>query len=68
MKFAQGENPLYQHFQISPIDLDIILKKVIKTLGLYCLYYGDMGCQDFKRGIQSWKDFCMKTNVPKVND
>ena len=26
------------------------------------------GCQFFKRGIQNWKDFCLKINIPIGND
>ena len=29
--------------------------------------YGNMGCRVFKRGVQNWKDFCLKINVPKGN-
>ena len=28
---------------------------------------GNTGCWVFKRGIQNWKDFCLKINVPKGN-
>ena len=24
-------------------------------------------CRDFKRGVQNWKDFCLKINIPKGN-
>jgi hypothetical protein len=27
-----------------------------------------MGCGVFKRGIQNWKDFCIKINIPKGNN
>ena len=30
-------------------------------------YYGNKGCQVFKRGVQNLKDFCLKTNIPKGN-
>ena len=29
--------------------------------------YGNTGCRVFKRGIQNWKDFCLKIYIPKVN-
>ena len=29
--------------------------------------YGSMGCRVFKRGVQNWKDFCLKINIPKGN-
>ena len=29
--------------------------------------YGNTGCRVFKRGIQNWKDFCLKINIPKEN-
>ena len=28
-------------------------------------HYGNMGCRVFKWGIQNWKDFCLKINIPK---
>ena len=30
-------------------------------------HYGNTGCRVFKRGIQNWKDFCLKINIPKGN-
>ena len=30
-------------------------------------YFGNTGCQLFKRGIRNWKDFCLKINIPKGN-
>ena len=30
-------------------------------------YYGNMGCRVFKQGVQNWKDFCLKINIPKEN-
>ena len=29
--------------------------------------YGNTGCQVFKQGVQNWKDFCLKINIPKGN-
>ena len=29
--------------------------------------YGNTGCRVFKRGVQNWKDFCLKINIPKRN-
>ena len=29
--------------------------------------YGSTGCRVFKRGVQNWKDFCLKINIPKGN-
>ena len=29
--------------------------------------YGIPGCRVFKRGVQNWKDFCLKINIPKGN-
>ena len=29
--------------------------------------YGNTGCRVFKKGIQNWKDFCQKINIPKGN-
>ena len=29
----------------------------------YLYSYGNTGCQDFKRGIQNWNDFCLKINI-----
>ena len=26
--------------------------------------YGNIGCGIFKEGIQNWKDFCLKINIP----
>ena len=31
------------------------------------VFYGSTGCQFFKRGVQSWKDFCLKIDIPKGN-
>ena len=31
------------------------------------LYYGNTGCGVFKRGIQNWKDFCLRINKLKGN-
>ena len=33
-----------------------------------CLHYGNTGCRVFKQGVQNWKDFCLKINIPKGND
>ena len=30
-------------------------------------YYGNTVCRVFKRGLQNWKDFCLKINIPKGN-
>ena len=27
--------------------------------------YGNKGCRVFKQGVQNWKDFCLKINIPK---
>ena len=27
--------------------------------------YGNTGCRVFKWGVQNWKDFCLKINIPK---
>ena len=29
--------------------------------------YGSTGCRICKRGVQNWKDFCLKINIPKRN-
>ena len=31
------------------------------------LHYGSTGCWVFRRGIQNWKDVCLKINIPKGN-
>ena len=31
------------------------------------MHNGNTGCRVFKRGIQNWKDFCLKINIPKGN-
>ena len=28
------------------------------------LHYGNTGCRVFKWGVQNWKDFCLKINIP----
>ena len=33
----------------------------------YSALYGNTGCWVFKRGIQNYKDFCLKINMPKWN-
>ena len=35
--------------------------------GILGLSYGNTGCRVFKRGVQNWKDFCLKSNLPKGN-
>ena len=44
---------------------------VINITSSYALWvslaYGNTGCQVLKRGIQNWKDFCLKINIPKGN-
>lgn len=27
--------------------------------------YGNTGCRVFKRGVQNWKDFCLRINYPE---
>ena len=29
--------------------------------------YGNTGCRVFEQGVQNWKDFCLKINIPKEN-
>ena len=29
--------------------------------------YGNTGCRVFKQGVQNWKDFCLRINIPKEN-
>ena len=29
--------------------------------------YGNTGCGVFKRGVQNWKDFCLRINILKGN-
>ena len=29
--------------------------------------YGNTGCRVFKWGVQDWKYFCLKINIPKGN-
>ena len=29
--------------------------------------YGNTGCEVFKRGVQNWKDFCLRINILKGN-
>jgi hypothetical protein len=31
------------------------------------LHYGNTGCEVLKRGIQNWKDFCLRINIPKIS-
>ena len=33
----------------------------------YTSQYGNTGCGVFKRGVQNWKDFCLRINIPKGN-
>ena len=30
-------------------------------------HYGNTGCWVYKQGVQNWKDFCPKINIPKGN-
>ena len=32
-----------------------------------CRDYGNTGCRVFKQGLQNWKDFCLKINIPREN-
>ena len=32
-----------------------------------CLGYGNTGCGVFKRGVQNYKDFCLRINILKGN-
>ena len=43
-------------------DLESLCKYIIKYLK-----YGNTDCRVFKGGIQNWKDFCLKINIPKEN-
>ena len=55
------------------------IKIAVYTLGqqvliFLCLYticgtvrYGSTGCLVFKRGVQNWKGFCLRINMPKGN-
>ena len=29
--------------------------------------YGNTGCPVFKRGVQTWKDYCLKINILRGN-
>ena len=63
------------------MDLDGVLPKLTKMANISqeigetadlivvsTLYtYGNMGCGVFKRGIQNYKDFCIKINILKGN-
>ena len=33
----------------------------------YGVHYGNAGCRVFKRGIQNWKYFYLRINIPKGN-
>ena len=37
------------------------------TVSEQVIYYGNMGCGVFKRGVQNWKDFCLRINIFKGN-
>ena len=32
------------------------------------LYYGNTGSRVFKRGVQNWKYFCLKINIPNFGN
>ena len=36
-------------------------------VSVYCWVYGNTGCRVFERGVQNWKVFCIKINIPKGN-
>ena len=33
----------------------------------HSLGYGNTGCRVFKRGVQNYKDLCLRINIPKGN-
>ena len=44
-----------------------IHQKLISNQQEPSLHYGNTGCRVFKGGIQNWKDFGLKMNIPKGN-
>ena len=68
MKISQVFNAYILVEQASSIAL--LHAKPGSTLLALCDYsasYGSTGCRVFKQGIQNWKDFCLKINIPKGN-
>ena len=43
---------------------DCELNWKLNSISFSC-HYGNTGCQVFKQGVQKWKDFCLKINIPK---
>ena len=43
------------------VNLSNFKKEIIRS------GYGNTGCGVFKRGVQNWKYFCLKINIPKGN-
>ena len=56
----QNQDPPNQHLAKENENVSWTAKKL-------CHHYGSMGCRVFKRGVQNWKDFCIKINIPKEN-
>ena len=40
---------------------------IVSMVYIWNAYYGITGYQVFKRGVQNWKDFCLKINIPEGN-
>jgi hypothetical protein len=60
---VQKESAICRIFFCQRKDIMLHLKRfVMETLG-----YGNTGCGVFKRGVQNWKDFCIRINIPKEN-
>ena len=50
---------ILESFLTNQTDQDTVNVKVIG--------HGSTGCWVFKWGVQNWKDFCVKINIPKGN-
>ena len=60
--------PSYTHWSV------FFCRKLLKPLSLgrtvlynFHAHYDNTGCRGFKRGVQNWKDCCLKINIPKGN-
>ena len=60
-------------------NLEVKQKVSHLSIGVFCFgqgchydilsrHYGNTGYRVFKEGIQNWKYFCLKINIPKGND
>ena len=60
--------PSYTHWSV------FFCRKLLRPLSLgrtvlynFHAHYDNTGCRGFKRGVQNWKDCCLKINIPKGN-